>query len=181
MNAQTEKPALPAEITVSTLAKWLDNAEPKHPQIRFKVRITGPGGTMDVDYSGGILAFLTHEDRRKIDRTRVTPGVSSPVIPSRMALVHGPIKYVYQEKEREQVIREIFSLSKIDPLNVIQCMILDADSGEMPFSDFCSEMGYDEDSRKARAIWETCNEQGAKFRRIVGKLMDELRELTADL
>ena len=68
-----------------------------------------------------------------------------------------------------------------DPLTVLQCMVLDTDCGNMPFEEFCSDLGYDSDSRKALALWDQCHEQGEKFRCVAGDCMDEIRKLTADL
>ena len=38
----------------------------------------------------------------------------------------------------------------------LSCFLEDAASGDLSFSDFCSEMGYDEDSRKAYRIHAAC-------------------------
>lgn len=39
----------------------------------------------------------------------------------------------------------------------VMSLFLDADFADAPFEDWCANLGYDEDSRKAFAIWEQCN------------------------
>lgn len=41
-------------------------------------------------------------------------------------------------------------------LDVCYSLAMDAQSGQESFSDFCSNLGYDEDSRKAEVTWRTC-------------------------
>jgi hypothetical protein len=40
--------------------------------------------------------------------------------------------------------------------DVLYCLLSDSQSGSQSFEDFCSDFGYDTDSRKAHATWETC-------------------------
>lgn len=39
---------------------------------------------------------------------------------------------------------------------VMESLVLDARGGEEDFDDFCSEFGYDVDSRKAHGVWKAC-------------------------
>lgn len=39
---------------------------------------------------------------------------------------------------------------------VLECLILDASTGDQSFEDFCSDFGYDTDSRRAERTWEAC-------------------------
>ena len=50
--------------------------------------------------------------------------------------------------------------------NAFRCFVDDAIMGSETFHDFCFELGYDEDSRKAYDIWQSC-----------GKATDDLREV----
>ena len=43
-----------------------------------------------------------------------------------------------------------------DVKEVMYSILSDMSAGELPFEYFCSEYGYDEDSRKAYAMWEEC-------------------------
>lgn len=49
---------------------------------------------------------------------------------------------------------------------VIYSLILDSSAESEPFTDWCSNYGYDTDSRKALSIYLTCQESAAKLRRV---------------
>lgn len=60
--------------------------------------------------------------------------------------------------------------------DVLNCIALDSGALEMSFGDFCSEFGYDEDSRKAERTWEACKKQGEDFESAFGReLLIELQ------
>ena len=50
----------------------------------------------------------------------------------------------------------------------LSCLLLDAQSGEYDFEEFCKELGYDTDSRKAEAIWRSCQKTRANLERLLG-------------
>ena len=43
-----------------------------------------------------------------------------------------------------------------DIKTVTYCLLSDMRAGDLPFEEFGSEFGYDEDSRKADALWKRC-------------------------
>jgi hypothetical protein len=47
--------------------------------------------------------------------------------------------------------------------NAVYCFLSDATLGDMSFEDFCSEFGYDEDSRKSENIHKACVDLLDKF------------------
>lgn len=55
---------------------------------------------------------------------------------------------------------------------VLNCLILDAMAYDSAadFSEWCGELGYSDDSIKARDIWEACGEISRKLRRLVGNI-----------
>jgi hypothetical protein len=53
--------------------------------------------------------------------------------------------------------------------DVLSCVCMDASFGEQSFEDFCSDLGYDPDSRKAEQTWKTCVRMAPKVRRLLGK------------
>jgi len=57
-----------------------------------------------------------------------------------------------------------------DLLGALSCFVSDAMSGKDSFQDFCSELGYDSDSRKAYKIFKACEKAYAKFERIIGDI-----------
>ena len=52
---------------------------------------------------------------------------------------------------------------------VIYSLCVDARAGEESFEDFCSDFGFDVDSRKAEQTWKLCRSLTPKVRRLLGK------------
>jgi hypothetical protein len=50
---------------------------------------------------------------------------------------------------------------------VLDCVLSDALIGEDTFEGFASEFGYEEDSRKAYATWESCVKMARKVRKFL--------------
>ena len=68
--------------------------------------------------------------------------------------------------------------TEYDILNAFRCFVDDALAGKMSFSEFCSEFGYDEDSRRAEKIWKACKRSTEKLTRIYdGDLYDLINDL----
>lgn len=57
--------------------------------------------------------------------------------------------------------------------DVVYCLCSDARAGELDFDDFCSEFGYDSDSRKAERIWQACKDACIKARVLFGADFDD--------
>lgn len=47
--------------------------------------------------------------------------------------------------------------------DALLCFVTDARCGQLSFRDFCGELGYDQDSRKAYKTWEACKRATKKF------------------
>jgi len=58
--------------------------------------------------------------------------------------------------------------SESDIIGALSCFVSDAMSSKDSFEDFCSELGYDSDSRKAYKIFKACERSYVKFERIIG-------------
>lgn len=52
--------------------------------------------------------------------------------------------------------------------SVLHCLIGDVSAGELSFEEFCSDLGYEEDSRKAERIWKACAAMAPKVKRFLG-------------
>lgn len=64
---------------------------------------------------------------------------------------------------------------------VLHSLLLNADSGNMLFEEFCANFGYDTDSRKAFAVYEACQKVEADLRRFLSRAeREKLAELLAD-
>lgn len=65
--------------------------------------------------------------------------------------------------------------------SVLYSLLSDADCGDNTFSDFCSEFGYDEDSRKALEIYLACQENSKQLKEVfTPSQIETLRELLED-
>jgi len=58
--------------------------------------------------------------------------------------------------------------------DVLYCLISDARAGDSTFEDFCSEFGYDSDSRKAYATWQQCQRIAPKLHKFLGDHFEEI-------
>jgi hypothetical protein len=53
--------------------------------------------------------------------------------------------------------------------SVLDCLGSDASAADESFEDFCSNFGYDTDSRKAEKTYNACKRSGDKLRRFLGE------------
>lgn len=65
-----------------------------------------------------------------------------------------------------------------DATSLLDCLGMDAGLGENSFEDFCSELGYDEDSRKAHKQWLACHRSREALVRLLGE--ETLNQLVYD-
>lgn len=59
---------------------------------------------------------------------------------------------------------------------VLESLRLDYDAGSETFDEFCSDFGYDTDSRKALRTWKSCATIATKLSRFLGKGVIELND-----
>ena len=66
--------------------------------------------------------------------------------------------------------------------DVLSCLISDALSVESAsdFEDWCSELGYDPDSRKALATYNACEASAVKLRKLLGDDYDAFAKVSHD-
>lgn len=167
---------LPSALSLSVLAKWHDK-EDGRDIFRFKIRLSSArtGQSMETDYSGGCLAFLSlpplaaepATDRERDELTRTRRAKESKLAAARdwvtsCALRH-PLLPGYPS-----AIAAAFTLSSPDLHGVLYSLLSDAAAGTETFPDFCANYGYDEDSRKALEIYLKCQTIGADLRRVLG-------------
>jgi len=55
-------------------------------------------------------------------------------------------------------------------------LVMDSSAADQTFSDWCSDFGYDTDSRKALQTYEACQESAVKLRDLTTATLDQLRE-----
>ncbi len=61
--------------------------------------------------------------------------------------------------------------------DVVACLLLDAGALVVSFEEWCSDMGYDSDSREAERTYHACITSGKQARALLGEHFDALREL----
>lgn len=64
--------------------------------------------------------------------------------------------------------------------DVLSCLVSDTYAGEQSFEDFCSDMGYDLDSRKAESTWKACRSTAPRLRRFLGDDFDQVADACSD-
>lgn len=74
--------------------------------------------------------------------------------------------------------------TRYDLLNAFYCILNDANAGRESFDDFCSNFGYDNDSRKAEKTHKACIAIDNKLASVIGsldiyELLYELSEVAA--
>jgi hypothetical protein len=50
----------------------------------------------------------------------------------------------------------------------LECLLSDSSAGDTTFENFCSEFGYDTDSRKAEKTFKACGKTAVAVRRLLG-------------
>lgn len=55
-----------------------------------------------------------------------------------------------------------------DVLGVLDCLLSDSGTADNAFEDWCAELGYDTDSRKAEATYRACQKVRENMQRLLG-------------
>jgi hypothetical protein len=90
----------------------------------------------------------------------------------------GAPKYLETAYKGAKVVKTY--VKKPSAASVLYCLLSDASLGAELFADFCADLGYDEDSRKALAIYEECQKTAAQLRMFTGDERAKLNELLED-
>ena len=64
--------------------------------------------------------------------------------------------------------------------DVLSSLIMGANSSDSTFPDFCADMGYSEDSRKALETYLQCQDSGVKVRALLGPFFGPISEELQD-
>jgi hypothetical protein len=56
--------------------------------------------------------------------------------------------------------------------DVLSSLLMDARVGEETFEDFCSDFGYEPDSRDAHKTWQACTRMAPRVRRLLGDSLE---------
>jgi hypothetical protein len=171
---KTEAKTLPQGISVTELSRWIDQSG-ERPQFCFQLELTGPGGSAVFPYSGGIMAFA---DKAKLQLAKLRARNSGESDRPLELVMQG--KQLVDRKIERRALQAILDCSKPDPLGLLYCLVMDSSAADTSFEDWASEYGYDTDSRKALEIFQQCQDQTRKFRRVVGPLREKIETLVQD-
>lgn len=68
-------------------------------------------------------------------------------------------------------------MDESDLKNALECLLMDASSGDMSFYEFCREFGYNEDSKNAEKIHKACVKQKERAAKIFDDIYETANEL----
>lgn len=86
-----------------------------------------------------------------------------------VSTTHGKISFLFFGSEHNYR-NGTTEMSESDLRHALYCLFSDSCSGSESFEYFCSEPGYDEDSRTAERIYKACKRQAEKTEKIIGDL-----------
>jgi hypothetical protein len=64
--------------------------------------------------------------------------------------------------------------------SVLSSLVSDWNCGKDDFEDFCSNLGYDQDSRKAESTWKACRASGTKLEKLFGDKLELIESAVED-
>lgn len=79
--------------------------------------------------------------------------------------LHGRL---VDKAEQKRIIEKYTEPKQINIDDVLHCLVSDSTALSMDFEEWCSEFGYEEDSRKAEKIYNACRKNG----KVVSKVID---------
>jgi len=114
------------------------------------------------------------EDRAMAEKLGITLPKLSPIDKE------TPRKYLLFSNERRLTLHDeqkrILNLRVVHPnkASVLYSLVLDSQAEDQPFSDWCDNYGYDNDSIKAQGIYHACIKNARKLRALLTPLEIEI-------
>ena len=161
MKKTTQEPEIKTSIRVEFSAPHFD---PYSERVKFSAHVIGVKGSAAFDYSGGIWACSTPADRDRLMKLYKRSAKDNRGDILEKILSHR-VK-ADQNVDRPHVMRvfrDLASLSKPKPNDLIACLMLDANGADQAFEQWAADLGYDSDSRKAEAIFNACKDTARKL------------------
>ena len=155
---------------VTMTATFVPQSASRHSQektrtLNWRVAFTraSNGASFAIDYSQGV-------------------GHIPPIVGNSYPLEMRAREHEASEKGRYQVRANSSFATKQLPApsatSLLYCIVLDSDVQDCTFEDWCSNLGFDPDSRKAEAIYGACRAQTRDAQRVLGReLMEEAAKL----
>jgi hypothetical protein len=92
----------------------------------------------------------------------------------------GWVRTKYKRMSYDKSVHNMDDIIRPTLADVLHCLILDSSALNEDFENWCSELGYDTDSRKALATYELCRTQGKKVRALLGDKFKAVQTLLQD-
>ena len=90
-------------------------------------------------------------------------GIGHRAIPEHArAIYNTSSRQLYDRRVMEQAAKPVLPRAA----SVLYALLRDAEAADMSFPDFCGELGYDEDSRKAFATYMQCCDTARELRAV---------------
>lgn len=145
------------ETTCTQIPERTDGVEWNAKAVHWQITIKAGGSSHSFQYSEGIGHFmnLPYNARITLDIAGVQASIQSGQ-PFSMIGHHDYLtKYFTARVQRK---KGLYSVTPPQSLDVLQSLGSDAQLGLDTFEDFCGNLGYDTDSRKALKAWEACRD-----------------------
>lgn len=155
-------------------SKWLDS---KNVSDKWLIKLS----MQKADQTGNLYAefdFYTGTGNRL-----EVSGISYKLSPRQIDSVKSLRELLGKDRLDSTVIDKGNKQYAVSPTqaSVLYCLLLDANCADQNFDDFCSDLGYDPDSRKDFKVYESCCETLQKMRKIFTiSQRNELAELLQD-
>lgn len=150
------------KLGARVVSSYIDRADPERPQFTYQIELTGPGGSHIFTYSGGVQAFLDHDQIKR--HTKVFLGG----VNNNLSHFLNGRRFV-DRKENEKCEDLLFKCSRPTLPGLLYCLALDAEGcKEKGFEEWAEDYGFDTDSRSAERTYHACIEQSRHFRKLMG-------------
>jgi hypothetical protein len=138
--------------------------------------MTKTGATMKAELLGNMPHFDDAEEARDVYQITLTRGKQAYSFRFGQSIANSGTSVKRSRNGKTMYDHELIPRKRIIPTEYdIIAAVQKNDVGT--FADFCSEFGYDEDSRKAEKIYFAVQKEWAGIERIFGDVIEELQEI----
>jgi hypothetical protein len=138
--------------------------------------MTKTGATMKAELLGNMPHFDDAEEARDVYQITLTRGKQAYSFRFGQSIADSGTSVNRNRNGKTIHDRKLITRKRIIPTEYdILAAVQKYDVGT--FADFCSDFGYDEDSRKAEKIYFAVQKEWAGIERVFGDVIEELREI----
>ncbi len=109
------------------------------------------GGSFIFNYSMGWGCFSNKQIRQ-------VPYFGFNLSRTRLEIYNATSKITQDIASAKQALRDaVHKRFKPESVDILHSLLMDSQGSDVNFSDWCCELGFDDDPIRAKEIWETCN------------------------